>query len=125
MEIQLKDAAHMNSYVDWAAILTPFTSLRSLHIVPTLHPRYFDWADSELKDWTTTHYIHKAFFRELLATLPCQVSVKFGGSAECQDDMHLQGNVINETLIEDMYAELGANRPTQPTRRASTTLSWL
>ncbi|KAF1920718.1 hypothetical protein BDU57DRAFT_553051 [Ampelomyces quisqualis] len=110
VEMQLKDAAHMNSYVDWAAFFPAFTSLRSLHIVPTFFPRYFEWANTELSDWATTHYIHKAFFRELLATLPCQIDVKFGRSADSVDDMHLQGKVINETLIKDMHAELGVRQ---------------
>jgi hypothetical protein len=112
VEMQLKDAAHMNSYVDWTAFFSAFTSLRSLHIVPTFHPRYFDWVISEMSSWTTTHYIHKAFFRELLATLPCQIDLKLGKSAGGSDDMQLQGKVIDEALIKDMHAELDARRAT-------------
>jgi hypothetical protein len=114
IEVQLKDAAHMNSYVDWMALLSAFSSLRFLHIAPTFHPRYYDWAFSELSDWTAVHFVHKAFFRELLAAIPSHVDVKFGTSAQARDDMQLQGTPLSETVVQEMYAELGFRRSSQP-----------
>jgi hypothetical protein len=119
IEVQIKDATHMNSYVDWTAFLSAFTSLRSLHIAPTFHPRYYDWAYTELSDWTTVHFVHKAFFRELLAAIPEHVDVKFGASIRATDDMQLQGMPIAETVVRDMYAELGFRRNPQPQSRAA------
>jgi hypothetical protein len=113
VELQLKDVAHMNSYVDWSALFTPFTSLRFLHIVFTFHPRYYDWVYSELCDWTTTGYVHKAFFRDLLSAIPSRVDVKFG-TPNSSLDFQLQGKLIDENLVRDMYADLGAKRPLMP-----------
>lgn len=106
MEVQLKDATHMNSYVDWEALFSAFKSLRFLRIIPTFHPRYQDWALPELSDWSTAHYIHKAFFRELLAAIPSQVDLKL--PIDMTGDLHIQGQLINPTLIKDMYTDLGA-----------------
>lgn len=108
VEVQLKDAAHMNSYVDWIALFSAFKSLRFLRVLPTFHPRYHDWALPELSDWSTTHYIHKAFFRELLAAIPSRVDVTL--PVDPNGDMHLQGKPIGQTLIKDMYNELGVRR---------------
>lgn len=106
IEVQLKDAAHMNSYVDWASIFSAFKSLRFLRILPTFHPRYQDWALPELSDWPTAHYIHKAFFRELLATIPNQVDLRI--PFNMNSELHLQGKMIDPCLVKDMYANLGA-----------------
>jgi hypothetical protein len=118
VELQLKDAAHMNSYVDWTALFSSFTSLRFLHVVFTFHPRYYDWAYSQLCDWTTTQYVHKAFFRELLAAIPSHIDVKFG-VPNSTIDLSSQGKVINDVLVRDMYAELGTKRILQ-TRQSAT-----
>jgi hypothetical protein len=118
VELQLKDAAHMNSYVDWSALFTPFTSLRFLHVVFTFHPRYYDWAYSELCDWATTGYVHKAFFRDLLAAIPKHVDVKFG-TPNSSVDLQPQGKIIDEVLVRDMHFQLGANHPRLPISQSS------
>jgi hypothetical protein len=108
----------MNSYVDWSALFTPFTSLRFLHVVFTFHPRYYDWAYSELCDWTTTGYVHKAFFRDLLAAIPKHVDVKFG-TTNSSVDLQPQGKIIDEVLVRDMHFQLGANHPRLPISQSS------
>jgi hypothetical protein len=108
VELQLKDAAHMNSYVDWTTLFSSFTSLRFLHVAPTFHPRYYEWARSELCNWTTAHYVHKAFFRELFAAIPNHVDIKFDSSSEATVEFQLQGKSISEALGRDIYTELGA-----------------
>jgi hypothetical protein len=108
LEVQIKDAAHMNSYVDWTTFFSALTSLRFLHIAPTFHPRYYDWASSELSSWTTAHYIHKAFFRELLAGVPSHVDVKLGTLIIEGTDLQLQGTPVSQRVIADMYSELSA-----------------
>lgn len=105
VELQLKDAAHMNSYVDWTALFSAFTSLRSLHVTPTLHTRYYDWAFPELSDWTTTHYVHKAFFREFFAAIPKLVDVKLDSSPDVTTELQLHGKAISKTLGRDICAE--------------------
>ncbi|EAT84276.1 hypothetical protein HBH56_042110 [Parastagonospora nodorum] len=107
IEIQLKDAAHMNSYVDWTAFFSSFTSLRFLHVAPTFHPRYYDWAYPELSNWTAAHYVHRAFFRELLAAIPSHVNINFGDITDGNTDLQLQGQAICQTVVASMYAELG------------------
>ncbi|KAH7400595.1 hypothetical protein DE146DRAFT_467350 [Phaeosphaeria sp. MPI-PUGE-AT-0046c] len=116
LEVQLKDAAHMNSYVDWTALFSAFKSLRFLRVLPTFHPRYHDWALPELSEWSTAHYIHKAFFRELLAVIPSHVNIT--SPVELQGDMHLQGRPISPNLIQDMYINLGARRTSSSRVRA-------
>jgi hypothetical protein len=124
VELQLKDAAHMNSYVDWSTLFSPFTSLRFLHVVFTFHPRYYDWAYSELCDWSKTQYVHKAFFRELLVAIPGHVDVKLG-TPNSLVDSQLQGKVVSEILVRDMYAELGAMRTLHPRNPAGhSAISW-
>jgi hypothetical protein len=108
VELQLKDAAHMNSYVDWTTLFSSFTSLRFLHVAPTFHPRYYEWARSELSNWTTAHYVHKAFFRELFAAIPKHVDIKADSSPEDIVDFQLQGKCVGEALRRDIYVELGA-----------------
>ncbi|KAF2819030.1 hypothetical protein CC86DRAFT_398956 [Ophiobolus disseminans] len=110
VEVQIKDAAHMNSYVDWTAFFTSFPSLRFLRVIPTFHPRYHDWVLPELSEWSETHYVHKAFFRELLATVPSHLNLELGIQSDTADDLHLQAKPISGTLIKDMYAELGLSR---------------
>jgi hypothetical protein len=117
VELQLKDVAHMNSYVDWSALFSPFTSLRFLHIVFTFHPRYYDWAYSELCDWTTTGYVHKAFFRDLFSAIPNHADVKFG-APDPMIDLQPQGKLVDENLVRDMYAELGPKHPRVPAARS-------
>lgn len=108
VEVQMKDAAHMNSYVDWMTFFNIFPSLRFLRIIPTFHPRYYYWALPELSEWTTTHYIHKAFFRELLASLPDLAAFEAGLKSERVDDLQLQGKSVAEKVVEHMYDELGS-----------------
>jgi len=110
VEVQMKDAAHMNSYIDWSTFFISFPSLRWLRIVPTFHPRYYDWALPELSDWSTTHYIHRAFFRELVASVPGEVNLRVGVMAENAADLQLQGKPVGEQFVQDMYAELGPRR---------------
>ncbi|KAL5117562.1 hypothetical protein ACEQ8H_004592 [Pleosporales sp. CAS-2024a] len=110
VEIQMKDAAHMNNYVDWTSFLCAFTSVRFLHIIPTFHPRYSAWACPELSSWASFHYVHKAFFRELLAAIPSNVDTRFMGSMSATKDMQLQGQPMSDTAIEDLYAELTVAR---------------
>jgi hypothetical protein len=106
VEFQIKDAIRMNKYTDWTLFFSAFQSLRFLRIVITLHPRYFEWAHPELCDWRATHYIHKAFFRELLAAIPAAVDLRI---ASPMDGTKLQGNdTINKSFLRDMYAELGS-----------------
>ncbi|KAF1842143.1 uncharacterized protein K460DRAFT_179570 [Cucurbitaria berberidis CBS 394.84] len=111
LELQLKDSPRMNSYIDWTPFFSKFSALRVLHILPTFHPRYYDWAHTELCDWRTTHYVHKAFFRELLAAIPSHVDLRLGSSLDLTDEMELQGRIpVSRTLIVDMYAELGMRK---------------
>ena len=108
IEIQVKDAIRMNRYIDWTSFFSTFPSLRFLRIIPTFHSRYYEWAYPELCDWRSTHFVHKAFFRELLAAVPGYVNLKIGLPSNLQGDVELQGNtVINNRLLWDMYAELG------------------
>ncbi|KAH8732452.1 hypothetical protein GQ44DRAFT_721732 [Phaeosphaeriaceae sp. PMI808] len=114
MELQLKNAAHMNNYVDWESLFAPFTSLRFLRIVPTFHPRYYDWAHTEMLDWPSMHYIHKAFFRELINAIPRHMDVKLGSSPRASTDMHLQGKPLDRALLGDICAEFGPSQINQP-----------
>jgi hypothetical protein len=117
VEIQMKDAAHMNSYIDWTTFFISFPSLRWLRIIPTFHPRYFDWALPELMDWSTAHYIHKAFFRELMVSVPTDVNLRMGVVSGNVAELQLQGRVIDERLVQDMYAEFGPWRAITSSRR--------
>lgn len=106
LELQLKDAPRMNNYIDWPSFFSSFPSLRFLHIIPTFHPRYYDWAQTELCDWRRTHYVHKAFFRELLTAIPTHVDLKLGCLS---DPLEFHGrSPVKQTLLEDMYAELAS-----------------
>ncbi|KAF2678431.1 hypothetical protein K458DRAFT_138823 [Lentithecium fluviatile CBS 122367] len=111
LELQLKDAQRMNSYIDWAPFFAMFPSLRFLRIIPTFHPRYYDWAISELNEWNSAHYIFRAFFRELLASIPEQLVLKLGPSLIHHDDMQLEGKAtVGKRVLWDMYTELGTRR---------------
>lgn len=108
LELQLKDAQRMNSYIDWIPFFAQFPALRSLRIIPTFHSRYYDWARSELSDWNTAHYIFRAFFRELLATIPEGLVLKLGPSSDPEENMKLEGKAsVHRRVLWDMYAELG------------------
>ncbi|KAH7138974.1 hypothetical protein B0J11DRAFT_31789 [Dendryphion nanum] len=110
VELQLKDAQRMNSYVDWRTFFAAFSSLRFLRIVPTFHSRYFEWAEAELRDWNSAHFIFRAFFRELLASIPDSVQYKLGPSLDPSDDMQLEGKTpVSTHLLQDMYIELGSS----------------
>lgn len=111
VELQLKDALRMNSYVDWPTFFSSFPSLRLLRVIPTFHPRYYEWAHTELLDWQTTSYIHKAFFRELLAAVPAHVDLRMDYSQESDAGTEVQGKaVVDKKLLLDMYSELGARK---------------
>lgn len=112
LDLQLKDAVRMNSYVDWATFFVPFSSLRCLHIIPTFHPRYYDWANTEFCDWRTAHHIHKAFFRELLAAIPADLELRFGPLDESQEDKEC----ISKAWLLDMYTELGSRQDVKDRR---------
>jgi len=106
VEVQLKDAIRMNRYIDWASFFSAFSSLQFLRIVPTLHPRYYEWARSEFDDWSTIPFVHKAFFRELLATIPRHVDLTIGLPIDA--NVQIQGKVaVDQKLLWDMYIELG------------------
>jgi hypothetical protein len=111
LELQLKDAQRMNSYIDWATFFVAFPALRSLRIIPTFHPKYVAWAQTELNDWSMAHFIHRAFFRELLASIPEKFALKLGPSLKPKDDMELEGRVtVSKGVLRDMYMELGTRR---------------
>ncbi|PVH94830.1 hypothetical protein DM02DRAFT_618355 [Periconia macrospinosa] len=111
LELQLKDAQRMNSYTDWAPFFAMFPRLRFLRIIPSFHPRYYDWAVSELADWRSAHYIFRAFFSLLLASIPEHLHLKLGFSLNPCEDMHLEGKMaVSKSLLWDMYAELGTRK---------------
>lgn len=111
LEIQVKDAQRMNNYIDWASFFAQFPSLVHLRIIPSFHPRYYEWARMELEDWSTTHFIFRAFFRELLASIPEHLLWKLGQSIDPQEDMQLEGRApVSKKVLWDMYAELGPRR---------------
>ena len=111
LELQLKDSQRMNSYIDWATFFAAFPALRSLRIIPTFHPKYVAWAQTELNDWGTAHFIHRAFFRELLASIPEKFVLKLGPSLKPKDDMQLEGRVtVSKVVLREMYLELGTRR---------------
>jgi hypothetical protein len=106
VEVQIKDAIRMNKYVDWSSFFSTFESLRFLRVIITFHPRYYEWARTELYDWHTTHYVHKAFFRELLGAIPGHVDLMIGSP---MDGTELQGTAtVHRGFLRDMYAELGS-----------------
>lgn len=109
IEIQLKDSIRMNRYVDWSSFFSSFPSLQFLRVVPTLHPRYYEWAKSEFTDWSATPFVHKAFFRELLAAVPGYVDLKIGLSVDANENVQIQGKTaIDSRFLWDMYMELGS-----------------
>jgi hypothetical protein len=111
LEIQLKDAQRMNTYVNWAPFFAMFPSLRWLRIIPTFHARYYEWAHSELNHWTSAHYIFRSFFRELMASIPEQLVLNLGPSSHPQDDIQLEGKgPVPKRVLWDMYVELGMRR---------------
>jgi hypothetical protein len=107
LELQLKDAHRMNRYIDWSSFFAQFPSLVHLRIIPSFHPRYYEWARSELEDGRTAHYIFRAFFRELLASIPEHVACKLGHSMNPQGDMQLEGKKsVSQKVLWDMYTDL-------------------
>ena len=111
LELQLKDAQRMNSYIDWVPFFAMFPSLRWLRIIPTFHSRYYEWAHSELNAWKSAHYIFRAFFRELLASIPEPLILKMGPSSYQQENMQLEGKVsVGKRVLWDMYVDLGMRR---------------
>ncbi|CAI6340040.1 unnamed protein product [Periconia digitata] len=111
LELQLKDAQRMNSYTDWASFFAMFPNLRFLRIIPSFHSRYYDWAISELNEWHSAHFIFRAFFSLLLASIPEHLNLKLGFSVNPCEDMHLEGKMaVSKSLLWDMYAELGTRQ---------------
>lgn len=111
LELQLKDAQRMNSYIDWTPFFAMFPSLIYLRIIPSFHPRYYEWAQPELAEWSIAHYNYRAFFRELLASVPEHLVLKLGQSANSQDDMHLEGKAaVSKRVLRDMCADVGTKR---------------
>ncbi|KAF2176630.1 hypothetical protein K469DRAFT_399487 [Zopfia rhizophila CBS 207.26] len=111
IELQLKDSQRMNRYINWGSLFSAFSTLRFLRIIPTFHPRYYDWAHSELKTWESTHFVFRAFFRELLASIPGNINLKLGPSPCPEDDMQLEGRChISTRLLRKMYLEIGKRR---------------
>lgn len=113
IELQLKDAIRMNRYVDWSSFFSSFPSLQFLRVVPTLHPRYYEWSRCEFTEWGSkeTPFVHKAFFRELLVAIPQYVDLKMGlprDVAAGVQEVQVQGKLgIDEKFLWDMYLELG------------------
>ncbi|OAG08375.1 uncharacterized protein CC84DRAFT_575886 [Paraphaeosphaeria sporulosa] len=108
LELQLKDSPRMNSYIDWTSFFAKFPSLVHLRIIPSFHPRYYEWARPELDDWNTAHFVFRAFFRELLASIPEDLSCKLGQSMDPQEDMQLEGKApVSNKVLWDMYTDLG------------------
>lgn len=111
LELQLKDAQRMNKYLDWAPFFGKFSALRILRIIPSFHRRYHEWAQFELSDWKSVHFVFRAFFRELLACIPDRIVLKLGPSLRSQDDMRLEGKkAVDVKLLQNMYLELGSGR---------------
>ena len=108
LELQLKDAQRMNTHIDWATFFAAFPRIRFLRIIPTFHPRYYDWAQAELNEWSTAHFIFRAFFRELLASVPERIVLKLGPSRDWREDMQLEGKApVSTRLLKEMYLEMG------------------
>lgn len=108
LDLQLKDAIRMDRYVDWRSFLSYFPSLQYLRIEPTFHPRYYEWAYPELSDWNTTHYVHKAFFRELLTAIPYHIILKIGAPPNLpQDKASSVIQRVDSWVLLNMYTELG------------------
>ncbi|KAJ4305445.1 hypothetical protein N0V90_000976 [Kalmusia sp. IMI 367209] len=111
LEVELKDAQRMNSYIDWASFFTKFPSLVHLRIIPSFHSRYYEWARAELSEWNTAHFIFRAFFRELLSSIPEHLVLKLGHSIDPHEDMQLEGKAaVSKSVLWSMYAELGSKR---------------
>jgi hypothetical protein len=111
LELQLKDAQRMNSYVDWRTFFASFPSLRFLRIIPSFHPRYYDWAHAEFATWESAHYIFRAFFRELLVSIPEAIDLRLGPAFDPAENMHLEGHHhVSRGLLLHMYAEIGTRR---------------
>ncbi|KAL5399639.1 hypothetical protein PMIN06_003487 [Paraphaeosphaeria minitans] len=108
LELQLKDSPRMTSYIDWTSFFAKFPSLVHLRIIPSFHPRYYEWARPELEDWSTAHFVFRAFFRELLASIPENLSCKLGQSMDPHQDMQLEGKAhVPNKVLWDMYTDLG------------------
>jgi hypothetical protein len=111
LELQLKDAQRMNTYVDWTSFFSQFTSLRHLRIIPSFHARYYDWASGEFATWEGAHYVFQAFFRELLVGVPEGVELKLGPSGVEGGTMLLEGRQsVSRGVLRRMYDGLGVRR---------------
>jgi hypothetical protein len=111
LELQLKDAQRMNTYVDWTTFFSQFTALRHVRIIPTFHQRYYDWAHTELDTWTTAHFIFRAFFRELLVSVPEHLNLRLGPALDPQEVMTLEGRgYVSRDFLRQMYTETGTRR---------------
>ena len=111
LELQLKDVQRMNSYVDWITFFAAFPSVRRLRIIPTFHTRYYDWARTELETWGNAHFIFKAFFRELLVSIPERLHLRLGPSPNPEDNMQMEAKMhVSRDLLREMYTELGTRR---------------
>ncbi|KAF2660454.1 hypothetical protein K491DRAFT_589055 [Lophiostoma macrostomum CBS 122681] len=111
LELQLKDAQRMNTYVDWTTFFNQFSALRHLRIIPTFHQRYYDWAQSEISTWDESHFVFRAFFRELLVSVPEHLNLKLGPALDSQDVMTLEGRGhVSRDFLRQMYTETGTRR---------------
>ncbi|KAF2743097.1 hypothetical protein M011DRAFT_431746 [Sporormia fimetaria CBS 119925] len=108
LELLLKDAQRMSTYVDWATFFASFPELRFLRLIPTYHPRYYDWTHTELGSWASAHYVFRSFFRDLLMQIPEGVILKLGPSYDPEDNMQLEGKShVSRRVLMDMHVELG------------------
>ncbi|ORX97241.1 hypothetical protein BCR34DRAFT_168536 [Clohesyomyces aquaticus] len=111
LELQLKDSQRMNSYIDWTTFFYSFPTLTFLHIIPTFHPRYYDWARVELQSWESAHFVFRAFFRELLASIPDCIHLRLGPLRDPEMDMRLEGRcTVSMRLLRQMYDDLSQRR---------------
>ncbi|KAF2473162.1 uncharacterized protein BDR25DRAFT_302154 [Lindgomyces ingoldianus] len=101
----------MNNYIDWATFFSTFPNLKFLRIIPTFHTRYFDWARLELQNWENAHFVFRAFFRELLASIPDRIHLGLGLSCEPEENMHLEGRgTVSLSFLQQMYDDLSRRR---------------
>lgn len=113
LNLQIKDALRMDRHIDWSTFFSSFSALRFLRIIPSFHPRYYEWAHEQLLDWNTTHYIHKAFFRELHAAIPGSIQLQWGDGQDIARCKGPQDNLlINQNFLKEMIAHLGCKKAT-------------
>jgi len=111
LELQLRDAQRMNRYVDWERLFSWFPELRMLRIVPTFHPRYYEWAQDELKSWDGVSFVWKAFFKSLLHEVPRNVKLKVGAAGVDLQDLAWGGKgVVSTAVLHQIVGYVGGQQ---------------